>query len=271
MRKEMMISSSESRLAPPEPGSVVLRTLVSERCGAVGFCTAIATFGPGACLPYHMHDVSEAITALEGPIAIRVQGRRYILNSFDCIHLPAKTPHRVENESREHAALVHSSFASPKPARMLVQDSFAASILGRSPSDTKPPEMLVRFEDAAIYELSNNAFFRDLFAGRLGSKGICGGHGRFLPGSSLECHTHDFDESITIVKGTAVCLARGQRYELSDFDTAFVPRGVPHRFINESTDDMAMLWVYAGTEPDRQIVNPKLCSGEALQLQTDNP
>src|SRR3569833_3108121 len=145
----MMISSSESRLAAPDPGTVVLRTLVSERCGAVGFSTAIATFGPGACLPYHMHDVSEAITALGGPIILRVEGRRHILTNFDCMHLPARTPHRVENESREHAALVHSSFASPNPARMLVQDSFAAGAPDTNDSNSKRPEMLVRFEDAA--------------------------------------------------------------------------------------------------------------------------
>jgi quercetin dioxygenase-like cupin family protein len=82
-----------------------------------------------------------------------------------------------------------------------------------------------------------------------------------LPGASLPCHIHDFDESITIVGGSAVCLAQGRRYELGGCDTAFIPRGIPHRFLNQSDGEMAMIWVYAGSEPDRRIVAAEYCSG----------
>jgi quercetin dioxygenase-like cupin family protein len=124
------------------------------------------------------------------------------------------------------------------------------------------PETIVRQSADAVYELSANAFFQDLFARRFGAVGICGGYGRFRSGASLPCHIHDFDESITIVKGNAVCLVEGKRYELSGCDTAFIPRGIPHRFLNLSGEEMAMVWVYAGSEPDRRIVLSTYCSGE---------
>lgn len=111
------------------------------------------------------------------------------------------------------------------------------------------------------YELSPRAEFRDLFAGRFGSVGICGGYGRFEPQASLPCHIHKFDESITIVKGEGLCLVQGERYQLSSYDTAFVPEGRPHRFLNQSHSTMAMVWVYAGSEPERTIVNTAYCSG----------
>jgi hypothetical protein len=74
------------------------------------------------------------------------------------------------------------------------------------------PESVVRFADVVADELSPGAEFRDLFAGRFGAVGICGGYGRFLPECSLPCHTHMYDESITIVEGEAACLVAGKEY-----------------------------------------------------------
>ncbi len=123
------------------------------------------------------------------------------------------------------------------------------------------PETIVRFDKSPVYELSGNAFFTDLFARRLCAVGICGGYGRFFAGASLPCHTHEFDESITIVKGQASCLVQGRQYELSGCATAYIPKGLPHRFLNSSDQEMAMIWVYAGDEPDRRVVDNAYCSG----------
>ena len=67
--------------------------------------------------------------------------------------------------------------------------------------DPKDPEHISRFRTAEKYELAEGTQFFDLFAGRFGSVGICGGYGKFQPGTSLPCHIHDYDESITIVEG----------------------------------------------------------------------
>ena len=131
------------------------------------------------------------------------------------------------------------------------------------------PETITRFEGCEIYELSENAFFNDLFARRLGATGICGGYGRFLPGSSLPCHIHEYDESITIVKGKAACLVQGRRHEMTEGDTAFVPKRTPHRFLNHAKEEMAMVWVYAGDEPDRRIVDAGYCSGKLSWSKDD--
>ena len=80
-------------------------------------------------------------------------------------------------------------------------------------------------------------------------------------GASLPCHIHGFDESITIVTGRAISQVAGREYELSNCDTACIPQGRPHRFINRSDQPMAMIWVYAGDEPDRTLVDPGYCEG----------
>lgn len=259
---EAIISALDCQPGAGAPEGVELRTFVSEECGATGFSTGTATFAPGAYLPCHFHEFSEAVTVLEGCGRFFLEGRMYRLGPRDCLHIPAGIAHWVENDHPEQRLLAHWSFATARPSRTLVDRDFPVEDRGFGfPAETDP-ETIIRHDSGTIYELSTNAFFCDLFARRYGSVGICGGYGRFLPGASLPCHIHDFDESITIVKGKAVCLVEGRQYELSGCDTAFIPRGLPHRFINRSDDEMAMIWVYAGSEPDRRIVHAGYCFGE---------
>jgi quercetin dioxygenase-like cupin family protein len=231
--------------------------------GAQGLTTTLASVLPGAELPYHKHPFSEAIVVLEGRAEILIEGRRYSFQPFDAMHLPAGTAHAVRNPSAETPAVLHSSFASDTPTRDSVSFEFPPT--DREAPDSSDPERLVRFAVAPVYELAPGASFRDLFARRFGSRGICGGYGRFEPGASLPCHYHGFDESITIVAGTAVCQVAGREYEVANYGTACVPRGRPHRFLNRSDRAMAMVWVYAGDEPDRTLVEPGYCE-ECLSI-----
>ena len=250
------IISGKSAPLPGSPKGVTLRSFATGQIGAAGFSTGMATFQSGAELPYHVHEVSEAITVLAGTARLLIEGRSYNLTPFDCAHIPAGVAHSVVNENPNAELRVHSAFASPAPARTFVS--------ARKDPEPEGPEKIVRFDSATVYELSEGAFFRDLFARRFGAVGICGGYGLFEPGASLPCHIHDYDESITIVSGVATCLVQGQEYQLSEYDTAFIPRHRPHRFLNHSSETMAMIWVYAGDEPDRQIVDASYCSGELV-------
>lgn len=230
--------------------------------GAIGFSTGLARLEPEARLPYHTHECGESITLLQGRGEVAVEGRTYVLAPFDSIHVPAGIAHSVANLERAVEMRAHVAFASATVTRTRVEPHFAVRDLRDETAPSGAPESLSRFSRAGEYELSGNAWFKDLFAKRLGSEGICGGYGRFAPGASLPCHTHLYDESITIVDGVATCLVAGHRYSLSGCDTALVPQGLPHRFINESDRDMAMVWVYAGDEPERVIVDNALCSGK---------
>ena len=244
---------------PSSPEGVALRGFATHRCGSTGFSTGTATFRASAELPYHVHDCSEAITILGGSALVIVEGRQYRLGRLDCLHVPAGVGHTVRNADATEEMLAHWSFASPEPKRIFVEGPAAVrEQTAPSPGD---PESLRRFAEAEVYELSPGAWFRDLFAKRFGAAGICGGYGRFTPGSSLPCHTHHYDESITILSGSASCLVQGARYELQGVHHAFVPQGKPHRFLNSGDGDMEMLWVYAGDEPDRVIVDNQFCSG----------
>jgi putative monooxygenase len=241
--------------------SVALRVQISHKCHAQGLCTGTATFLPGAQLPYHTHTFSEVVTVLSGEARVSICGRSYLLGPYDSVHIPRATAHKVVNPG-EAELVAHWAFASGTPTREMVGDSFPDVPREGNYPAPGDPESIRRFADAEVYALSEGAFFRDLFAKRFGSDGICGGYGLFQPGASLPCHVHQFDESITIVQGQAVCLVEGRQYQLSDNAAAFVPEGRAHRFINRSTEPMAMIWVYAGSEPERKLVDAGYCSGE---------
>jgi quercetin dioxygenase-like cupin family protein len=240
---------------------VALREFASAECGATGMSTRTATFAPGARLAYHRHEFSEAATVLEGEARFNVEGRCYRLRAFDCIHVPSGVAHEAVNASSDAPLVAHWAFASATPSREPVHDQYVRE--DRSWSGPRPgdPEHIVRVAEQLHYELASGTEFCDLFAARFGAAGICGGYGRFKPGSSLPCHIHDYDESITIVEGEATCEVMGRRYDLRGYDTAFVPAGRPHRFLNESRGVMAMVWVYAGDEPARTIVDTGYCTG----------
>lgn len=229
---------------------VTVHDFAVESIGAVGFSTGMTTYAAGATLRHHIHDVNEAMTILEGSAQVLVAGREYILSPYDAIHIPAGAAHSIVNMAAG-TMRIHSAFGSARPLTQFVSDRFSDGF----------QETVLRFDERPVCELSPGAFFRDLFARRLGAVGICGGHGLFHPGASLPCHTHNYDESITIVSGEANCLVRGNQYRLSGYDTAFIPKGQPHRFINQSESTMAMIWVYAGDEPDRLVVDSGYCSG----------
>jgi len=245
---------------------ISLRMLASGAKWAEALCTAVATFIPGASLPYHKHEFGEAIIVLDGRAQVSVEGRRYLLKRLDCIYVPKDVPHMAANLSKQDQLKLLSAFASSQPARLPVQERFLE--IPRHYEDPHPfdKEHIQRFGRTEGYSLTNGTRFCDLFAGRLGCVGICGGHGEFGPGTSLPCHTHDFGESITIVGGEALCMIAGNSFSFSEGDSVYIPNGIPHRFLNASRQPMQMIWVYAGDEPTWNLVEPALCTAK---LQPD--
>lgn len=246
---------------PDSPAGIELREFVSAALGARGLSSGTATFQPGGELPYHKHPCSEAMTVITGEAEVRVEGRRYQLSELDSMHFPAGVAHSVLNPNGSQMLVAHWAFATAFPGRELVLQEFPLRAAPDPAVSSEFPERVARFSESEVYELSKRAYFSDLFGQRFGVVGICGGYARFESGSSLPCHLHRCDESITIISGTAVCEVMGQRWSLSHCDTAFVPEGLPHRFLNQTGGPMAMIWVYASGEPERRIVDADYCTG----------
>ncbi|MEE8443693.1 MAG: cupin domain-containing protein [Dehalococcoidia bacterium] len=76
----------------------------------------------------------------------------------------------------------------------------------------------------------------------------------FPSGAAIPLHTHNVDESVTLLEGTGRFESEGTVQPVKPWDTVFVPAEVPHRFVNTGSGVMRILWVYGGTMVTRTFV-----------------
>ena len=77
----------------------------------------------------------------------------------------------------------------------------------------------------------------------------------FEPGAAIQMHTHNCEESVLMLEGSAVAEIDGVEYPVDAGDITFIPAGIPHRFRNVSaTDGMRILWTYASIDATRTLV-----------------
>jgi quercetin dioxygenase-like cupin family protein len=259
---EVMTSVGSGKFFDIEPG-VRFECLVGAQNGARGLTTGIVTIAPSASLTYHTHTFTESITLLQGRALGAVEGREYDLERLDNLVVPRGLAHQVRNPSAHEPAVFHIALASDSPARTLVADDFPRVSLPATATGVTGAERVNRFRIAERFEAGPNTSFIDFFNIQL-IPGIemSGGYGLFQPGGRLPAHVHDFDESICIIDGEATCIVEGRRYAMTGCATALQPRGRVHYFINESRDEMAMVWVYAGPSPIRIVVDERCATVE---------
>jgi quercetin dioxygenase-like cupin family protein len=257
-RREQIKRPGDAKITVVVPG-VELCPLISTDSDARDLFTALLTLGPKASYPLYTRPFTEALVLLEGAASVEVEDRRYRLAALDAITISPRVARKLVNLSAHQPAVFHVALAAGMPEQTWVNGRFAA--IDQSAGEIGRPgsERICRNDPGAQLELAPSARFQDLFNADLGARGICGGYGFFEPGARLPCHRHEFDESITIVQGTATCIVEGQRHELSGNATALVPHGRCHYFINLTLEPMAMIWVYAGDRPDRIVVDEAIC------------
>ncbi len=89
---------------------------------------------------------------------------------------------------------------------------------------------------------------------RIGA-GFLNGITVIAPGSAIPLHTHNCEESVVVLEGSAVAEFDGAQHPLSPHDTSWIPADLPHRFINAShTEPLTILWTYARPDATRTLV-----------------
>ena len=260
-RPEVMTQVGSGVIVELAPG-VQFECLVGLHNQARRLTTGLAHFNPGSRLPRHRHSFSESITVVEGRGIVEVEGRGYELETLDNIIIPRGLAHSALNQAQA-PAVFHVAMATSNPTREWVKKNFRTQPMPTSSRGCRGAEYVTRIKTARRYEAGPNTSFIDYFNGQL-APGIemSGGYGQFQHGGRLPAHLHDFDESITIIQGQATCIVEGRRYAISDNATALQPRGRVHYFVNESSEPMAMIWVYAGPTAERIVVDERCATAE---------
>ena len=240
------------------PG-VELCPLAGAHNGARNLFTGLLTLEPRASYPLYTRPFSEALILMEGDAVGRRRGSALPTGAAGRHQRGGAVPRRVVNLSTSRPAVFHVALASATPDQTWVNGRFTPAEQpagcawprgGRAALPQRPRHPVRAGPCALSFRISTTSTW---------SQGICGGYGVFQPGARLPCHRHEFDESITIVKGTATCVVEGRPHELSGNATALVPQGRCHYFINLTLEPMAMIWVYAGDRPDRIVMDETFC------------
>ena len=94
-----------------------------------------------------------------------------------------------------------------------------------------------------------------LVSRQVGARDFLNGITMFGPGAAIPEHFHNCDESVLILRGSAVAHIDGETHPVAMGDTSFIPAGVPHFFRNDSdTEELHIFWTYASVDANRTIV-----------------
>ncbi len=107
--------------------------------------------------------------------------------------------------------------------------------------------------DIEVFDRGNGIKSIPLVGGGLGAKGIATGMTVFPPGGGIVEHSHNVEESVTVLAGSGFAEIEGERTPVSQYDATYIPAGMPHRFVNTGDTEMRILWVYGGIEVTRTV------------------
>lgn len=89
----------------------------------------------------------------------------------------------------------------------------------------------------------------------IGSTSILNGITSFEPRAAIPLHSHNCEESVMVLEGSAIAEIDGVEHELGPHDTTWIPANVPHRFRNSSdTEPMRIFWTYASVDATRTLI-----------------
>jgi len=121
---------------------------------------------------------------------------------------------------------------------------------------THQPRVL-RPSELTSYDRGGGARTTPLVSPSLGAESFINGITEFGPGVAIPFHSHNCEESVMLLSGSAMLDIDGidgEQHQLRPFDTTWMPANVPHRFRNLSdTEPMKILWIYASPKATRTL------------------
>lgn len=104
---------------------------------------------------------------------------------------------------------------------------------------------IIKIDEAPVFARGNGVETTLLVgAERCEGARITTGITRFPAGQKVPMHSHNCDEQVTLLEGRAEVEIDGKRTPVEPYDTTFIPKDKPHRFINVGDGPLTILWVY---------------------------
>src|SRR5829696_219747 len=102
-------------------------------------------------------------------------------------------------------------------------------------SDMKEPVgAVLRPSEITPAERGGGARTIPLVTKKIGSTSMLNGITSFEPGAAIPLHSHNCEESVIILEGSAFFELDGVEHPMGRYDTTWIPAELPHRFRNAS-------------------------------------
>lgn len=131
----------------------------------------------------------------------------------------------------------------------------AARTVTDSASDDGRPAIVLHSSAIEPRQRGGGARTIPLVSQQVGAKDFLNGITMFAPGAAIPEHIHNCDESVLILRGSAVAHIDGKQYPVTVGDNSFIPAGVAHFFLNTSdTEELHIFWTYASVDATRTVL-----------------
>jgi quercetin dioxygenase-like cupin family protein len=117
----------------------------------------------------------------------------------------------------------------------------------------KPKPTVLRPQDLLRHDRGSGVRTSYLVTRELGAEQFLNGITEFDPGAELPFHSHNCEESVVVLEGTALLENGDETITLRPFDTTFVAAGIVHRFANHGQSIMRILWTYGSIDATRTL------------------
>jgi putative monooxygenase len=119
---------------------------------------------------------------------------------------------------------------------------------GRTPAILRPSGITAR-------QRGGGARTIPMVSQEVGARDFLNGITIFGAGAAIPEHFHNCDESVLVLRGSAVAHIDGQTFAVNSGDTSLIPAGIPHYFENTSdSEELHIFWTYASIDANRTIV-----------------
>lgn len=119
---------------------------------------------------------------------------------------------------------------------------------------SEPNAVVLRPSALPAHERGGGTRTTALVSPAIGARGFINGITSFEPGAAVAFHSHNCEESVTLIEGEALLEMQGRQVRLQPLDTTWIPPNVSHRFRNPSdTRPMKILWTYARVDATRTL------------------
>jgi quercetin dioxygenase-like cupin family protein len=101
----------------------------------------------------------------------------------------------------------------------------------------------------------------------LGSDRFLNGITSFKPGAAIPLHSHNCEESVIILEGSALFELDGVEHPMGRHDATWIPANVPHRFRNASdAEELKIFWTYGSVDATRTL----MATGETRSIASEH-